>query len=161
ARWGRATRPVISAAPASFYALLATERLRELGRTPPAAFPQPPKQLTLPRPPELELAVALTRAGLFRDAADEVRSRVSDLRTADQALPFAHALLQLGEFGHAHMVAARHLWGRAFGAKAPDALAAFYPRASRRRWRRRPRGRRWIRSSCGPSCGGRAPSVRR
>ncbi|RKG71497.1 lytic transglycosylase [Corallococcus sp. CA054B] len=126
---GPAYEAVISAAPASFYALLATERLRELGRTPPAAFPQPPKQLTLPRPPELELAVALTRAGLFRDAADEVQSRVSGLRGADQALPFAHALLQLGEYGHAHVVAARHLWGRAFGAKAPDALAAFYPRA--------------------------------
>ncbi|TSC20373.1 lytic transglycosylase domain-containing protein [Corallococcus sp. Z5C101001] len=126
---GPAYEAVISAAPASFYALLAAERLRELGRTPPAAFPQPPKQLTLPRPPELELAVALTRAGLFRDAADEVQSRVSGLRTADQALPFAHALLQLGEYGHAHVVAARYLWGRAFGAKAPDALAAFYPRA--------------------------------
>lgn len=126
---GPAYEAVIASAPASFYALLATERLLELGRTPPAAFPQPPKQLTLPRPPELELAVALTRTGLFRDAADEVQSRVSGLRTADQALPFAHALLQLGEFGHAHGVAARHLWGRAFGAKAPDALAAFYPRA--------------------------------
>ncbi|WP_223646408.1 transglycosylase SLT domain-containing protein [Corallococcus sp. EGB] len=126
---GPAYEAVITAAPASFYALLATERLRESGRTPPEAFPQPPKQLTLPRPPELELAVALTRAGLFRDAADEVQSRVSDLRSADQALPFAHALLQLGEFGHAHVVAARYLWGRAFGSKAPDALAAFYPRA--------------------------------
>ncbi|RKH17663.1 lytic transglycosylase [Corallococcus sp. CA047B] len=126
---GPSYEAVISAAPASFYALLASERLHELGRTPPAAFPQPPKQLTLPRPPELELAVALTRAGLFRDAADEVQSRVSGLRSADQALPFAHALLQLGEYGHAHIVAARYLWGRAFGAKAPDALAAFYPRA--------------------------------
>jgi soluble lytic murein transglycosylase len=126
---GPAYEAVITAAPASFYALLASERLRELGRTPPASFPQPPKQLTLPRPPELELAVALTRAGLFRDAADEVQSRVAGLRSADQALPFAHALLQLGEYGHAHVVAARYLWGRAFGAKAPDALAAFYPRA--------------------------------
>ncbi|MBJ6762343.1 transglycosylase SLT domain-containing protein [Myxococcaceae bacterium JPH2] len=126
---GPAYESVIAAAPASFYALLATERLRALGRTPPAAFPEPPRQLTVPRPPELELAVALTEAGLFRDAADEVRVRAAGLRTADEALPFVHALLQLGEFGHAHTVAARYLWGRAFGAREPDALAAFYPRA--------------------------------
>ncbi|SES80669.1 soluble lytic murein transglycosylase [Stigmatella erecta] len=120
---------VIASAPASFYALLASERLRALGRTPPVAFPSPPRQLLVPRPPELELAVALSEAGLFPDAAEEVESRVSRIRSAEQALPFAHALLQLGEFGHAHAVAARHLWGRAFGARAPDALAAFYPRA--------------------------------
>ncbi|MCE9670272.1 lytic transglycosylase domain-containing protein [Myxococcus stipitatus] len=120
---------IIAVAPASFYALLATERLKELGRAAPALFPSPPRALALPRPPELELAVELTRAGLFRDAADEVEAHAARLRSADQALPFAHALLSLGEFGHAHAVAARHLWGRAFGAREPDALAAFYPRA--------------------------------
>ncbi|MCP3137997.1 transglycosylase SLT domain-containing protein [Pyxidicoccus xibeiensis] len=120
---------LITTAPASFYALMAAERLKELGRAPPAHFPRPPKQLELPRPPELELAVELTRAGLFRDAADEVEAHAARLRTADQALPFAHALLKLGEYGHAHAVAARHLWGRAFGSREPDALAAFYPQA--------------------------------
>ncbi|MFP2912197.1 tetratricopeptide repeat protein, partial [Pyxidicoccus sp. 3LFB2] len=57
---------LIRSAPASFYALMAAERLKELGRAAPAHFPLPPKQLELPRPPELELAVELTRAGLFR-----------------------------------------------------------------------------------------------
>ncbi|MFP2929036.1 lytic transglycosylase domain-containing protein, partial [Pyxidicoccus sp. 3LG] len=79
--------------------------------------------------PAVELAVELTRAGLFRDAADEVEAHAARLRSADQALPFAHALLKLGEYGHAHAVAARHLWGRAFGSREPDALAAFYPQA--------------------------------
>ncbi|HLM47509.1 MAG TPA: lytic transglycosylase domain-containing protein, partial [Myxococcaceae bacterium] len=126
---GPAYEALITSAPASFYALMAAERLRELGRTAPVHFPLPPRQLELPRPPELELAVELTRAGLFRDAADEVEAHTSRLRSAEQALPFAHALLKLGEYGHAHAVAARHLWGRAFGARVPEALAAFYPRA--------------------------------
>ncbi|MBN1207931.1 MAG: transglycosylase SLT domain-containing protein [Myxococcaceae bacterium] len=120
---------VVANAPASFYALLASERLRALGRTPPAAFPEPPRQLIVPRQPELELAVALTEAGLFPDAAEEVESRASRIHSAEQALPFVHALLSMGEYGYAHSVAARHLWGRAFGARAPDALAAFYPKA--------------------------------
>ncbi|WP_164001950.1 transglycosylase SLT domain-containing protein [Pyxidicoccus caerfyrddinensis] len=126
---GPAYDALITSAPASFYALMAAERLKELGRTPPVHFPLPPKQLELPRPPELELAMELTRAGLFRDAADEVEAHAARLRTADQALPFAHALLKLGEYGQAHAVAARYLWGRAFGSREPDALAAFYPRA--------------------------------
>ncbi|MBZ4419925.1 transglycosylase SLT domain-containing protein [Myxococcus sp. RHSTA-1-4] len=126
---GPAYEALVTSAPASFYALMAAERLKALGRAPPAHFPHPPKQLELPRPPELELAMELTRAGLFRDAADEVEAQAARVRSADQALPFAHALLKLGEYGHAHAVAARHLWGRAFGSREPDALAAFYPRA--------------------------------
>jgi soluble lytic murein transglycosylase len=121
---------VITSAPNSYYALLASERLRELGRQPPAAFPETPKQLESGEvPPELKLAVALTGAGLFSDAAEEVQARSSRIRNQEQALTFAHALLRLGEYGHAHAVAARHLWGRAFGARVPEALAAFYPRA--------------------------------
>ncbi len=120
---------VITTAPSSFYALLAAERLRALGHTPPEPFPQPPRQLTVKRPPELELAVALAEAGLFPDAAEEVESQASRIRTAEQALPFVHALLAMGEYGHAYAVAARRLWGRAFGARVPEALAAFYPRA--------------------------------
>jgi soluble lytic murein transglycosylase len=126
---GPAYEAVLTIAPASFYALLAHERLRALGRTPPPAFPEPPKQLTVPRPPELELAVALTEAGLFPDAAEEVESRAARIHSSEQALPFVHALLSMGEYGYAHAVAARLLWGRAFGERAPDALAAFYPRA--------------------------------
>lgn len=120
---------VITESPASFYALLATERLSALGHAPPVPFPAPPQQLTVERPEELELAVALSQAGLFPDAAEEVDSRASRIRSSEQAMPFVHALLQLGEYGHAYRVAARHLWGRAFGARAPEALAAFYPKA--------------------------------
>ncbi|PTL76845.1 transglycosylase SLT domain-containing protein [Vitiosangium sp. GDMCC 1.1324] len=121
---------VIATAPNSYYALLATERLRELGKEPPAAFPEAPKQLEAAGVlPELKLAVALTEAGLFSDAAEEVQARSARIRGQDQALTFAQALLRLGEYGHAHAVAARYLWGRAFGARAPEALAAFYPRA--------------------------------
>lgn len=127
---GPAYESVITSAPNSYYALLATERLRALGRQPPAGFPEAPKQLASGEvPPELKLAVALTEAGLFRDAAEEVQARTSRIRNQEQALAFAHALLRLGEYGHAHAVAARHLWGRAFGARVPEALAAFYPRA--------------------------------
>lgn len=120
---------VSAVAPASFYALLAGERLRALGRPVPPAFPEPPKQLTVERPPDLELAVALSQAGLFPDAAEEVESRASRIHSPSQALPFVHALLSMGEYGYAHAIAARHLWGRAFGERAPDALAAFYPKA--------------------------------
>jgi soluble lytic murein transglycosylase len=126
---GPAYEDVVGTAPASFYALLATERLRALGRTPPPLFPEPPKQLTVPRPAELELAVALTEAGLFPDAMEEVESRAARIRSSEHALPFVHALLSMGEYGHAYAVAARHLWGRAFGARAAEALAAFYPKA--------------------------------
>ncbi|MFY0522216.1 transglycosylase SLT domain-containing protein [Archangium gephyra] len=127
---GPAYETVITTAPNSYYALLASERLRALGRQPPAKFPEAPKHLeTGEVPPELKLAVALTGAGLFRDAAEEVQARTSRIRNQEQAMTFAHALLRLGEYGHAHAVAARHLWGRAFGARVPEALAAFYPRA--------------------------------
>ncbi|HVG60828.1 MAG TPA: transglycosylase SLT domain-containing protein [Hyalangium sp.] len=119
---------VLSLAPESFYALLAGERLRAQGRTPPPVFPEPPRQITVPRPPELELAVALTQAGLFADAAEEVESRASRI-SSGQAMTFVHALLSLGEYGYAYNIAARHLWGRAFGERAPEALAAFYPKA--------------------------------
>ncbi|MFY0566777.1 transglycosylase SLT domain-containing protein [Archangium lansingense] len=127
---GPAYEAVITSAPNSYYALLASERLHALGRQPPPGFPEAPKQLESGEvPPELKLAVALTGAGLFSDAAEEVQSRTSRIRNQEQALSFAHALLRLGEYGHAHAVAARHLWGRAFGARVPEALAAFYPRA--------------------------------
>ena len=121
---------VITGAPNSYYALLATERLRELGQEPPTGFPEAPRPPTGEGvPPELQRVVALTQAGLFRDAAEEVQSHTARIRDSEQALAFAGALLRLGEFGSAHAVAARHLWGRAFGARVPEALAAFYPRA--------------------------------
>lgn len=121
---------VVSLAPNSYYALLASARLRELGREPPVGFPQPPRVLEESgRPPELALAVALTEAGLFREATEEVEAQAGRIRNPRQALSFTHALLALGEYGQAYAVGARLLWGKAFGAREPEALAVFYPRA--------------------------------
>jgi len=120
---------LIRSAPGSYYALLAAERLRELERVPPRGFPEPPRLLSGKSLPQLALATELSEAGLFRDAADEVRAQAARLRSSEEALPFAHALLQLGQYGHAHSLAARLLWGQAYTARAPEALAAFYPRA--------------------------------
>ncbi|HSP77597.1 MAG TPA: transglycosylase SLT domain-containing protein, partial [Myxococcaceae bacterium] len=121
---------VIGTAPNSYYALLASERLRELGQEPPPPFPEAPRQSESEEvPSELSLAMALSEAGLFRDAAEEVQARISRIRGAKEALTFSQALLRLGEYGHAYRVAARHLWGQAFGARVPEALAPFYPRA--------------------------------
>ncbi|HET9449830.1 MAG TPA: transglycosylase SLT domain-containing protein, partial [Aggregicoccus sp.] len=120
---------LIRSAPGSYYALLAAERLRELERVPPRGFPERPRLMPGHTPPQLALAEALSEAGLFRDAADEVRAQAARLRSSSEALPFAHALLQLGQYGHAHSLAARLLWGQAYTARAPEALAAFYPRA--------------------------------
>ena len=121
---------VIAAAPASFYSLLARERLRALGQEPPRAFPHGPRQVDSGElPADLKVAVALVETGLYPDAVEEVQARSARIRTPEQALEFTHALLRLGEYGQAHAVASRHLWGRAFGGRVPEALAAFYPKA--------------------------------
>ncbi|MBI3181960.1 MAG: transglycosylase SLT domain-containing protein [Myxococcales bacterium] len=122
---------VVAQFPGSFYSLLASERLRELGREPKAAFPEPPRQLDTEPPKELALALALRSAGLLRDWAEETQARLSQVRSAEQALRFGHALQSLGEYGYAHALAARLLWGAAYGAKEPFALALMYPRAFR------------------------------
>ncbi|MFZ5468075.1 MAG: transglycosylase SLT domain-containing protein [Myxococcota bacterium] len=116
--------------PGTFYAVLATERLRELGREVVEVFP-PPKALEVAVPKELELALALAKAGLFRDAGEEVKNRLATARTARKALELGHALQSLGEFGHAHALAARHLWAAAYGERQPEALALMYPLAFR------------------------------
>ena len=120
---------LIRSAPGSYYALLAAERLRELERVPPRGFPERPRLMPGQTPPQLALAEALSEAGLFRDAADEVRAQAARLRSSSEALPFAHALLQLGAVRRRPRLAARLLWGQAYTARAPEALAAFYPRA--------------------------------
>ncbi|MHB8875518.1 MAG: lytic transglycosylase domain-containing protein [Myxococcaceae bacterium] len=120
---------IVGSFPGSFYAQLSIERLRELGRTPPPLFTGPPRTLPSKVPPELSLALLLSQTGLFRDAADEATSRLAAVRTAEQALAFGHALQSLGEFGDAHTLAVRHLWGAAYGARQPEALALMYPRA--------------------------------
>jgi soluble lytic murein transglycosylase len=115
----------------SFYARLAIERLRELGVEPTDPFPTRPKQLIVKTPPSLALAAELSKTGLLRDAWEEVQRVVSTVSGADQALLVGHALQALGEFGPAHALAARYLWGPVYSQHAPEALALMYPRAWR------------------------------
>lgn len=124
-----AYRAIIGAYPGSFYALLSSERLRELGEEPPPPFAVAPKSLALPPPKELRLAMALSAAGLFRDAGAEVDRVLGTVSSADQALKLGHALQGIGEYGPAYTLAARWLWGAAFTAKQPEAIALLYPRA--------------------------------
>lgn len=114
--------------PGSFHGWLAQARLRELGREPPVAFPSAPRVLEVQVPEPLELAAELRGAGLLRDADEAAQRALAAARTPELALAYGHALQRLGEFGHAHALAARALWGRAFTERAGEALALFYPR---------------------------------
>lgn len=119
------------AAVATVYARLATERLRELGVTPPEPFRQMPEEPSVAGtpPPRLRLAAELTRVGLFPDAHEEVASAVDAVRTAEEAQAFGRALQAMGEYAAAHALAARHLWGPVYGRRSPGAVALMYPRA--------------------------------
>lgn len=127
----REYRELAAAFPGSFYARLAIERLLEAGATPPPLFTETPKALTPKTPAALALAVSLSRAGLLRDAADEVDSVVGRVSGADDALTWGHALQALGEYGPAYTLAARNLWGAVYTQKKPEAVALLYPRAFR------------------------------
>ncbi len=121
---------LVNGFPGTFYGLLASERLQELSVEAPLPFSHEPKQLTVKRPAGLELAAALARTGLFRDAAAEV-SRALGAMPAGDALTWGHALQALGDFGAAHTLAARYLWGAVYTQRTPEALALMYPRAFR------------------------------
>jgi soluble lytic murein transglycosylase len=123
-------RAVLSAFPGTFYGLLASERLTELGVDTRLPFTTPPKELAVKRPAGLELAASLARAGLFRDCAAEV-SRALGAMPTGEALTWGHALQSLGDFGAAHTLAARHLWGAVYTQRTPEAVALMYPRAFR------------------------------
>ncbi len=114
----------------TYYALLATERLQELHVEVPVAFAAKPRPLSpAPKvPASLMLAVELSKTGLLRDASEEVNRALAQVSASD-ALSFGHALQALNEFGAAHAVAARWLWGAVYTAKQPEALALMYPRA--------------------------------
>ncbi|MBK7863350.1 MAG: transglycosylase SLT domain-containing protein [Archangiaceae bacterium] len=129
ARLAQAYQGIISAYPQSFYALLSSERLRELGVEPSPPFTTAPRSLAVPVPNELKLARLLSAAGLFKDAGTEVDRALSSVRSADQALKLGHALQGIGEYGPAYTLAARWLWGSAFTQKQPEAIALLYPRA--------------------------------
>jgi len=126
-------RDVIATAPGSFYALLAQERLRELGLEPPPTFvTDGVKSLeAAAAPAELKLALELSKAGLLRDAWEETVTQIARVGNAADALRFGHGLQSLGEFGGAHALAARFLWGAVYTQKNPEAVALMYPRAYR------------------------------
>jgi soluble lytic murein transglycosylase len=115
----------------TFYARLAIERLRELGAEPPGLFPVRPKTMTVKVPPALALAAELSKAGLLRDQGEEVQRVVASVAGAEQALSYGHALQALGEYGAAHALAARYLWGAVYTLRQPEALSLMYPQAWR------------------------------
>ncbi len=122
---------LIETFPGSFYALMSQARLRELGQKPPPPFPAKPAALEAEVPASLEQAVLLAKVGLFRDANEEVDTQLARVRGAEQALTYGHALQKLGEYGPAYALAARYLWGAAYGQKKAEAIALLYPRAFR------------------------------
>jgi soluble lytic murein transglycosylase len=123
-------RDLIAQAPGSFYAVLAAERLREAGQVPPPLFNGHPNSVAAAaQSPELQLARALARAGLLRDAAEEIARRASAVHSVDVAYHVGQDLTQLEEHGAAFALAARLLWGEAYGHGSPAALALLYPRA--------------------------------
>ncbi len=123
-------RAVVNGFAGTFYGLLASERLQELSVAAPLPFAVTPRVLAVKRPPGLELAALLARTGLFRDAAQEVNRALGTMPAAD-ALEWGHALQALGDFGAAHTLAARHLWGAVYSQRTPEALTLMYPRAFR------------------------------
>jgi soluble lytic murein transglycosylase len=124
-----AFKSIIATFPGSFYALLSSERLREMNEVPPPPFANPPKSLTIAPPSQLKLAILLAKAGLFRDAGEEVSRETLSVGSGDSAMKFGHALQGIGEFGPAYSLAARLLWGAAYTLKQPEAIALLYPRA--------------------------------
>lgn len=122
-------RDVISVFPGTLYSVLADERLRELGFAPTPIFSEPPRPLNIAFPPSLALARELVQTGLYRDAAEEINRVVGTVNSADEALVMGHAFQQLSEFGPAHALAARWLWGAVYGSKKPEAVALMYPKA--------------------------------
>ncbi|MGO9828502.1 MAG: transglycosylase SLT domain-containing protein [Myxococcaceae bacterium] len=120
---------IIRTYPASFYALVASERMREVGAKPPPLFAERPRLPTQAQPsPELALPRALAAAGLWREAAEELRSRLGQIHTPEQALRVGSSLALLGEAWAAYGLANRLLWGRAYSQKDPVSLALLYPR---------------------------------
>ncbi len=127
--WLSRFQAVLNQFPGSFYAQLAQERLVELGQPAGKLFPTPAAPPSPTFPEELKLARLLAEAGLYRDSAEEVQSRMSAVHGAEQALRFGGALQTFGDFGAAHALATRLLWGAAYNSKQPQALALMYPRA--------------------------------
>ncbi|MCI0570702.1 MAG: transglycosylase SLT domain-containing protein [Myxococcaceae bacterium] len=120
---------LVDAYPHTYYALLARARLAEAGRAPPPGFPSPPRARVAAPAPELDVVRALSEAGMFREADEEVEVLLGTVRTGEEALRLGHALATMEQHGAAHALASRFLWAEAFSRKDPEALALFYPRA--------------------------------
>jgi len=120
---------VLRSYPASFYALVAAERLRELGVKPPPLFAEKPRlPAQAPASPELSVPRALAAAGLWREAAEELRTRLGQVHTPEQALRVGTSLALIGNEWAAYGLANRLLWGRAYSQKDAVSLALLYPR---------------------------------
>lgn len=124
-------RELLESFPGSIYARFALERLRELGVEASEPFRTKPEDLAVKTPKKLALSAELSRAGLFADAQEEVEAAVATVAGPDEALAFGHALQAMGQFGAAHALASRHLWGAVYSQRAPAAVALMYPRAWR------------------------------
>jgi soluble lytic murein transglycosylase len=124
-------RQVATSHPASFYGMLSRLRLHDLGEEKLPAFAERPGALDEAVPAELAVAQRLTQAGLYRDAHAEVDARLGAVRDAGAALRYGHALARIGAYGYAYQLAARHLWGRAFTERQPEAIALLFPLAWR------------------------------
>ncbi|MBX7112956.1 MAG: transglycosylase SLT domain-containing protein [Myxococcaceae bacterium] len=124
-------KAIIKMYAATFYSLLSQERLRELEQVPPSVFASPPSTPTTAPKVDLSLAKALAATGLLRDANEEALRLGASVRGPDEAIALGHAFIALGEYGAAHALAARLLWGPVYSAHAPEALGLMYPRAFR------------------------------
>jgi len=123
---------LIKDAPETWYALLASTRLHELGTKAPSGFPEVPrarKAVDAASLPSLVLARELSAAALFPEASEEVAYRIRSVKGAKPALELGHALAGIELHGEAYALATRHLWGQAYTRKDPEALALLYPRA--------------------------------
>jgi soluble lytic murein transglycosylase len=124
-------RELAETSPGSIYARLALERLIDLGSEGPEPFRITPAARAVALPPRLALAAELSRAGLLPDSQEEIEAAVGTVKSSEEALDFGHALQALGDFGAAHALAARYLWGAVFTRREPQAVALMYPRAWR------------------------------
>jgi soluble lytic murein transglycosylase len=127
----REYRELVQAFPGTIYGALAGERLLERQQDAPRPFTKEPLALTVKPPASLSLALELAKTGLLRDAAEEVSRVVGTVATSDDALQLGHALQTIGEYSHAHGLAARWLWGPVYTGRRPEALMLMYPRAWR------------------------------
>ncbi|MFN0064508.1 MAG: transglycosylase SLT domain-containing protein [Myxococcaceae bacterium] len=130
--WQSEYNDIVRLFPGTLYGVFAAARLESSGAQQRPLFPKPPALASQEPPathPEWRLAQSLAAAGLFRDATDLLSSVTGRIRNTQEALVFGAALVRVGEFGLAHALAARVLWGEAYAQASPEALALMYPRA--------------------------------